>query len=960
MTTTLGCDRSDLAPLRAAIDANRAELCDALGLRADGHRYFCPFCQDDGHPHADGDFSIEAGFFCHKCQWKGDGFNLVQGVKDCDFVTALDFMRSVYNFQDGVTPTPPTAPTIQPPRKPTRVHPTSDAAAKAAAWGLSQQTEHEWTETRRDIYHDAAGKEVGAVLRFDRADGAKDEQGKPLKTYRPIHAVPGGWQTGDPEGLWPLLNLQGIRGGVGSVYICEGEKAAKAGIGIGLICTTSAHGSKSPQKTDWQPLRGRDLILLPDQDAAGKKYADAVAELATAAGAKSIRIVELPGLPPKGDLHDFIMLRPGQSTETIQAEIESLSNNTPVWTRPARTATATPQRQSSTPSTSSTIARAIIPLPSHTTPIIDSASIIFPLLSKCRTAFWRGGRVCEIIEDGGQTGIDPIRPEAFRSRIESLGTVGAWIKSDNGKMVFSPKRASKEDCIALLATLQAAELLPPIESVYAAPVLIEDAGSVHRLGRGYHEAGGGCLVTGGDASSPSMSVQEAAESLKALLADFQFVTSADHTRALAFLITPSLVFGHFLRGPCPIFVAEADQSQTGKGYLCRAVCKLYGENASIVAQRTGGVGGFDESLQERMVSGRPFILVDNLRGHIDSQYIEATLTAGGRIGCRIPHRGEIHVDARRFLFSATSNGIKSTTDFANRACIIRLRKHPHGYQWHSWVEGGLWEHIEANASRYQSAVHTIVEEWYKAGAHRTPGMNHDFRDWAGAAAAIINMAWPTATPLLEGHREAQERTANPSLSWLREVALAVAKAGRGGEELSATAIAELCSERGIEIPGLRDGTDSGKAAKLVGYTLQRCLNDNGIATVEDHTVRVIKVETKRDDGAGYYPSKRYVFTAPHNQPDDGDHSNHSKDPITPKTFGDSPISNVPLTVVTVVPPVGEPMIADAVRPASDTSVESGTHAEGGSENTAPVKPATEDVLEAIPPDPEDPPSADHR
>ncbi len=535
----------------------------------------------------------------------------------------------------------------------------------------------------------------------------------------------------------------------------------------------------------------------------------------------------------------------------------------------------------------------IIPLPSNTTPITESARGIFPLLAERRAAFWRGGRVCEVITDGGQTGISPIPPEAFRSRIEQLGTVGTWIKSDNGKRAFSPKRASKEDCVALLATREAADLLPPIEAVFAAPVLLEDAGAVHRLGRGYHKVGGGCMVTGGGALAEAMPLGEAAALLKGLLLDFQFATPSDFSRALAFLVTPCLVFGRFLRGPCPIFVAEADQSQTGKGYFCEAVCRLYGEDASIVAQRNGGVGGFDESVQERLVLGQPFIFIDNLRGHVDSQFLEAVLTARGRIGCRIPHRGEIHVDTRRFLFFATSNGIKSTTDFANRACIIRLRKQPTGYVWHVWPEGGLWEHIEANAARYQSAVHTIVEAWYKAGAPRKSGMTHAFHDWAGALAAIVSMIWQDAAPLLEGHREAQERTANPALSWLREVAIAVTREGRCGEEFSATAIAGLCAEHNVEIPGLRDGTDAEKAAKLVGYNLRRCLGDSESVTVEGHTVCVAEVSIKRDDGNGSFAAKRYTFIHP------GDHSNHSKAPITPKTFGDSLISYTPLLGVTV-------------------------------------------------------------
>jgi putative DNA primase/helicase len=272
---------AELSTLRTAIDGNRAALCDALGLRMDGKRYFCPACQCDGAPHNDGDFSIEAGFRCHKCGWTGDGFDLVRMVKGCDFPAAVEFVRVVYGIRDGA------APSVKPtPRKGGKIHATVDAAAKAALWSVEQAKGFKWSEARRDFYHDAEGRNVAAVLRFDRADGATDEQGKPIKSFVPIHATGDGWKIGDPPGLWPLFNLRAILASAGPVYIVEGEKAACAGAAIGLTCTTSAHGAKSPNKTDWAPLAGRDVVILPDNDRAGRGYAEAVAGLIHGEGAQ--------------------------------------------------------------------------------------------------------------------------------------------------------------------------------------------------------------------------------------------------------------------------------------------------------------------------------------------------------------------------------------------------------------------------------------------------------------------------------------------------------------------------------------------------------------------------------------------------------------------------------------------------------------------------------------------------
>lgn len=285
----------DKESLHRAIDADRKRLCDALGLKADGKRYFCPKCQNDGEHHATGDLSIEAGFKCHKCNWKGDGYDLVQEVRHCSFPEALAFVRKVYGVGDGT----PQKRAVDAP-KANKVHLTLKEAARAAAWGAQQSKGIGYVVARTDIYKNAEGVEVAAVLRLD-AEGGK------AKEYRPVRRVEGGWQIGDPPGLWPLFKLPEIIKEIkpSVVCVCEGEKAASAGAGIGLNCTTSAHGAASPDKTDWTPLHGHHVFILPDNDDAGRGYAEAVARLCHKAGAACVKIVELPGLPPKGDMFEF-------------------------------------------------------------------------------------------------------------------------------------------------------------------------------------------------------------------------------------------------------------------------------------------------------------------------------------------------------------------------------------------------------------------------------------------------------------------------------------------------------------------------------------------------------------------------------------------------------------------------------------------------------------------------------
>ena len=175
-------------------------------------------------------------------------------------------------------------------------------------------------------YHDAGGDPVGLVVRWNTPTG---------KDVRPVSrkADGSGWCIGGmptPRPLYALPDLLATPAAA-RVFIVEGEKAADAARAVGLVATTSPHGSKSASKADWSPVAGRDVVILPDHDDAGERYADDVARLATAAGAKSVRVVRLvelwAGMPEGGDMADLLEHR-GGDIDPIRAEVEALADKT--------------------------------------------------------------------------------------------------------------------------------------------------------------------------------------------------------------------------------------------------------------------------------------------------------------------------------------------------------------------------------------------------------------------------------------------------------------------------------------------------------------------------------------------------------------------------------------------------------------------------------------------------------
>lgn len=186
---------------------------------------------------------------------------------------------------------------------------TCDAAIETLTHSLRTAPANHWT------YQDACGNERFVVVRFDMPTG---------KTFRPIRRTTKGWRIGDPPGPLPLYRLPEIATAT-RVFVTEGEKAAEAARSIGLVATTSAHGAKSPSKTDWSPLAGKDVVILPDNDTPGREYAAQVRQLLSEVSppARTL-ILELPGLPEQGDLFDFLEQRDAVEPEALRCQLETL------------------------------------------------------------------------------------------------------------------------------------------------------------------------------------------------------------------------------------------------------------------------------------------------------------------------------------------------------------------------------------------------------------------------------------------------------------------------------------------------------------------------------------------------------------------------------------------------------------------------------------------------------------
>jgi 5S rRNA maturation endonuclease (ribonuclease M5) len=176
-------------------------------------------------------------------------------------------------------------------------------------------------------YKDEAGKLIYQAV---RVRPEKEGQEKDFRQRRP---------DGDDRWAW---NLQGVRlvpynlpGLLAAdpkrvCFVVEGEKDVDTLVNkLGLIATTNVCGAGKWQDAYGEFLRGRDVVVLADNDDAGHAHAWQVGKSLTGVAARVKVIYELPNVGPKGDVTDWINKMPrGATKEEILKRLNDIITRT--------------------------------------------------------------------------------------------------------------------------------------------------------------------------------------------------------------------------------------------------------------------------------------------------------------------------------------------------------------------------------------------------------------------------------------------------------------------------------------------------------------------------------------------------------------------------------------------------------------------------------------------------------
>jgi len=535
----------------------------------------------------------------------------------------------------------------------------------------------------------------------------------------------GGWLKG-LGGIEPVLYrlpevVRAVKAGE-TIYITEGEKDADNLTRLGLAATTSPMGAEKWRTEYSAPLEGAEVVVLPDNDEPGHKHAEQVAR-GLVLKAKSIKVLNLPGLDPKGDVSDW--LAAGGTKE----QLLELVAECPEW-EPSTVASTNGHNGNGWDSRPRIEAGRDIPIVSE-----QAAAIMLAANQQSQRWYKRGRLLVKLVPDAKHGAIlVPFDQDIMRGELARL--ISWYTVTKHGERDAEPPTNVVRDLLAFPLEF------PEINSIVQVPTY--DQSWQLELIPGYHPVSKNYYV-------PSVSInpipakptkQDAQWALDLLLnhvfVDFAFASRADLAHALALTILPFVRSA--IKGPTPLHLVEANSQGAGKGLLVKTALSI-GLGPGVWSSPT--VNGNEDEIRKGITTGLTkgysVFFMDNLTA-LFSPTLAAAITEDGWVDRILGRTDSIEMPIN-WIWAATGNNLKVSQDFPRRSLLIRLVP----AEWKPWrrpdetfrhpdLRGWVSEH----RAELVEAVLILIQSWVAAGKPTVPiTPMGSFENWSRVMGSIL-------------------------------------------------------------------------------------------------------------------------------------------------------------------------------------------------------------------------------
>ncbi len=578
------------------------------------------------------------------------------------------------------------------------------------------------------------GKEIEAVYPY------VDEAGTLL--YQALRYRPKEFKQRRPDGkggwVWNLKDtrrviyrlpdaLDAIKRGE-PIFLPEGEKDVENLWKLGLAASCNPQGAGKWRSEYSESMIGATVAILADNDDVGRDHAQQVAR-SLSGKAKSIKVIEIPNLPPKGDVSDWL------SAGGTAAALKLIVDGTPEW----QPSVAAPTR----------------PSPSSDLPEIDiSVKNLKALTQKGWDAICAWNEPPKIFRYGGlPTRIErndeaalllrDLNNDRVRHLLARVANWGYPIKDPKtGEIIgFAPAFPPNEVVRDILATPD--KPLPMITRIVEIPIFGPDLRL--QLAPGYYPSSRTFFSPPVGLVVPDVSLNPSREDIEKakhlivteLLGDFPFVGPSEIAHALCLLLLPFL--RELIDGPTPLHDIEGPSAGTGKSLLIAVLAyPAIGGSLSMMSEATD-----EDEIRKRLTSklrrGPSFIVIDNVRRRLDSGALASALTMQ-MWEDRLLGSSETLLLPIRTAWAVTANNPSFSNEIARRTIRIRLdSKQDRPWLRRNFRHKDLLAWTREHRGELIAAALTLIQAWIAAGRPAGSATLGSYENWARVFGGLFDV-----------------------------------------------------------------------------------------------------------------------------------------------------------------------------------------------------------------------------
>ncbi|MGB0383810.1 MAG: hypothetical protein ACPGWR_03220 [Ardenticatenaceae bacterium] len=222
-----------------------------------------------------------------------------------------------------------------------------------------------------------------------------------------------------------------------------------------------------------------------------------------------------------------------------------------------------------------------------------------------------------------------------------------------------------------------------------------------------------------------------------LLGDFPLVDDGSIAQAIALYL--QAIVKPYIGSNTPLYMIDAPRPDSGKTLLGQVLLSLADPGGVAIGTAPSTEEEMCKRITSTLMSGRPYLFLDNIKGLLSSPSLEAMLSAQ-RHDDRLLGTNHIYDGPADLSVVATANNVSLSYDLCHRTVWINLDPGEKSDQRPDFKHAEILQHVEENREQYLTAAITLVRAWVEQGCPFGQAYHSKYPRWAAVMSGILEVA----------------------------------------------------------------------------------------------------------------------------------------------------------------------------------------------------------------------------